>query len=102
MWKTQPNCKPAPSPSPALPATTPSIEERFNDASADTAYATSTFTNAIDVLVEANAAYDDVEMRATSEIDALVQLRDEAARSRRRNQETISQLQALVGITPAQ
>ncbi len=93
MWpKTQPINKPA-APLPAPPA----IEDRFNAASGDTAYATSIFTNAIDVLVEANAAFDDVEMRATSEIDRLVRLRDDAARQRRKNQETISNLQVLGG-----
>ncbi len=100
MWpKTQPIDKPAPAPIPAPPA----IEDCFNEASGDTAYATSIFTNAIDVLVEANAAFDDVEMRATSEIDRLVHFRDEAALQRRKNQATISNLQALSGAgTPAE
>ncbi len=94
MWpKTQPIDKPAPAPIPAPPA----IEDCFNEASGDTAYATSIFTNAIDVLVEANTSFDAVEMRATSEIDRLVRLRDDAALQRRKNQETMTNLQALVG-----
>lgn len=106
--KTEPTYIP-----PLPPVAPPSIEDRFNGASGDTAYATSIFTDAIGVLEEANEAYDDVEMRASSEIDdverrasseidRLVRLRDEAARQRRKNLETIQNLQALIGTHPAE
>lgn len=75
----------------------PTLEDVFNGASASSGYAKSIFQDAVDELVSANSALDDVEMRATSEIDRLTQLRDAATSQRKANVSTIENLQALIG-----
>lgn len=79
---------------PPLP---PTLEEIHAEASGASAYAKGIFQDAVDELVDANSRFDDVEMRATAEIDRLTQLREDAATQRRTNVETITNLQALLG-----
>lgn len=79
------------------PPQPPSLEEIYGGALASSAYARSTFADAVEELVAANADLDDVEIRTTSEIDRLTQLRDAATAQRRANVATIEKLQALIG-----
>jgi len=84
----------------AAPATLPApptLEEIHAEASGASAYAKNIFHDAIEELVDANGRFDDVEIRATAEIDRLTQLRADAIEQRRKNVETIANLQALVG-----
>lgn len=85
-------------PAPAsVPAGPPPLAQVFNGASGASEYAKGMFQDVIDELVEANARFDEVEIRATSEIDSLTSLRDEATARRRENTTTITNLQALLG-----
>ncbi len=81
-----------------VPAPTPpTLSDKLNGAAASSEYARSVFRDAVDELVAANAELDDIEIRATSEIDSLTEIRSEAAARRRANVETIEKLQALIG-----
>lgn len=88
---------PAPSPAPPAPAGPPPIAEVLGGALAESAYARSIFSDAVDALIGANLALDDVEMRTSSEIDRLTQQQEEATRQRRENLATIEKLSALIG-----
>lgn len=81
---------------PAKPSA-PSLEQIHAEASGASAYAKGIFQEAVDELVDANARFDDVEIRATAEIDRLGVLREDATAQRRANTETIKNLQALLG-----
>ena len=82
---------------PAAAPDPPTVDEVHNAALYASANTRMIFTDLIEDLLEANARFDDVEMRTTAEIDRLTLLRDDAARQRRRNQQTIANLQGLVG-----
>lgn len=88
------NTPPAAPPAPPAP---PTLEDVYAGAAASAAYAKGVFQDAVDELIAANDALDDVVLRATSEIDRLARLRDEALADRRANAVTVENLQHLIG-----
>jgi hypothetical protein len=77
------------------PPRTPTVDDVFTEAAHTTSYATSVLPSVIEELMEANARFDDVEMRATAEIERLTALRRDATSKRRANCAVIEALQAL-------
>ncbi len=91
MFKSQPVPTEIPTPTP------PSLEDLHLQAGDASFQARYTFQGIITNLVDANARYDDVEVRASSEIDRLTRLREDAVYQRRINTETLAKLQDLIG-----
>lgn len=85
-----------PAPAPVMPSGPPPVEQVFNGANASTAYAKSLFTDVIEELDGANDAYDEVIMRAESEVARLTALINESTAKRAANVKTINNLTAFI------